>query len=981
MFTSPKASKARSFSTGSSTAQLVITAKINCQFLSSGASGHRAFSWGTKSKWGSTHAGKLYKGFYTRYADAQRRNNKHASITALDRHLLNIRRSRSSSSFRSASSWKKPDDFERSSSRKRHIEKEEGEDWYSRWERLKRQQYEEFVKKVEQDPYQALFGASNKWLGWLDSHVSGTREPIPSQPSEATKTPASEGEKIRQEAPSLKKSTATTSTVRTSGDNTRSDARRTTVGTAVVGEQEYEIDPITLHKVSKQLGRPELGIDSSTQTIEKAINIPVKIFKPSPVRNQSDQPSRAEDSLNQKAQTTKGGLTHEGFDNGRTSSSAPAQLAQHNSFSAGRQVFSKIESALDRHIKGEDAKTPEAKSGISHYQPEEVRQDDVDLLRASDVRASAGLKGRQVRETDAEKRIRQRALEDQYEKRPTELEDRLAQEMASSGKTKQDNIVSYSNIVSEAEAPASVSSASTTELSSKTAWPQTDSVLTSGQVGKIRAKLVPLKTKIDSLKEDYAALRQQLLEEKRRIQEAAKKKADKKACELLDQEVKTQKEAMQAMEMHRSRESGDEPAPSVAHEELHGEGDMASNVHEFAGRARWYKRKAPHAQCEIDAKLQRLANEKAFVREIRCIYEETYGTIDINHRQPSSLEQGARDSSAITETPACRSVQDARLVNLVSDDEESAWKSTGLDANYLVAIEKELSAELRSLLSAMENCKHRASGESNEQKLDAIHKELCRTAEQCSRKLVLAGRKIRSVIDDAQLVGSDSAASFSSPDSTVPQNASTSQATSSPPQLTTYYRILAYDNSAQKVNSARTSSQTPFVEEKPLTPLQALNMLNNPGKFLPHLMTLHNKGYEIVSGANNILVLKKVRDAVETKDDYSNRPNPIDGTTTPEVSTGNFASPTGFVNHNPVIQPEELERQQPSPALPTDKVRRQEDVFSGQSRRNWQIGKRMTKRDKRKARRKKTLKRMLITGTLTAAACYATGLIVEMIHT
>ncbi|KAL9100339.1 MAG: hypothetical protein Q9163_004275 [Psora crenata] len=981
MLASQKASRSRGLSTSSLNAETVLTSSTKCPHILGMSRSHRAFSWGAKSKWGSPHVGKVYKGFYTRHTDADRRQNKKALIITLNSHLLNISRSRSSPGFRSASSWK-PEDLKQSWSCKRQTEEEESDDWYSRWEKHKRKQYEEFVKRVEQDPYQALFGASNRWLGWLDSQVSNIKEPNASAPAVRAASSAADAEKTGQKAPVSKEATTETCTVATSKEASKKNLSSSTTRATIIEEIRYEIDPITLRKIPKRS-----VLKSSGQTKDELINIPVKTIKPCSATAGLDQPSQipssqAESYSNKTAPPfVQGRLAQEDFGSRGPSSSPMEQNTEQNTSSNDRCGVLRIESALDRHLRVSKNKILGATTVASKYQRKETRQDGLELLRVSDVKSSAGLEGRQVTETDTGKQIRQRALEEQYERRSSKLEDRLAQEIANNSKTKYYKKVPSPNVVSDADVPASDSPIWINKQSSGIASPTTSPILTSGQVGKIRAKLVPLKTKIDSLKEDYAALRQQLLEEKRRVEESAKKKADKRARELLDQEIQAQKDAMQAIEMRQCRKPDiEEPASAVAHEELHGEGDMASNVHEFAGRARWYKRKAPHAQFEMDGKLQRLAKEKAFVRKIRDIYEDSYGTIDINHRQPLSIEDGAEHTCAMTENPSSPSVQDARLLNLVSSEDQGAYKYTRPDASWLLPIEKELSMELRSLQFAIDDCMHRASGELDKQKLGAIHTELCRTAEQCSRKLLSAGRKISAAIGEVPLLESDSPTPFLPPECTVSQSSSTSQATSSTPSSTVYYRILAYDDSVQKVNSAKTSSQTPFAGERPLTFLQALKILNNPGKFLPHLVALHNKGYDIVSGASNTLVLKKVREAVESKEDYFNRPNPIDGTTTPEVSTGNFASPTGFVNHNPVIEPEELEQQQPSSRLSTGKVRREEVVFSGQSHRNWQDGKRMNRKDKRKARRRKTFNRMLMTGTLTAAACYATGVAIEMMH-
>lgn len=755
-----------------------------------------------------------------------------------------------------ASSWGRPSEPPVNEAPGEKRQQYSQKDWFSRWESQKVSSFEELAKHIERDPYRALFGRSNSLLGWLDGRSAISRSAGTSQAESGARSVRPQPEKVQQR-PFWPKTW-------------------TYVRTSTVDTQEYDIDPITLRKVPKQRPMTSSCTNASRNAENETVSIPVKKSRQtaSTNRNETKIPSaQAEISANQK--THQDWLVHEGF---REKEQDPNSLRGNLAKAETRHQPSRIESALDRQVRIDGPEQCHKSNVKVEYNPKENKEDDVDLLRASDVRASAGSGSRMTKEDPSVKAARQRALAESYEKRPSELNSMLAAEMA----CKQ-----LRQPLNDAAVNSDRDSKPTTTADTSKTSPRGKAVLTSSQVGVIRAKLVPLKTKIDVLSEDYAALRRQLLVEKRRIEEASKKKAARRACEMLDQEVKSQQDAMKAIELRDSRSSEEtKVSPKVPHEELHGEGDMASNVHEFAGRARWYKRKAPHAQCEMDAKLDRLAKEKTFVGQIREIYEDTYGPISTFHRQPPPNTGG-----------------------------KSLNKSSVGDF-----------------------------GEA----------------------------QVSSVVTQHPFPDAHSGVT----DSPTPNVPSMPEQASLVPK-TVYYRILAYDSASQKVNSATTSSQTPFAGEKPLTPLQALNGLQNPGKFLPHLMVLHNKGYDIISGAKNTLILKKVRDGIASKEDYFGRPNPIDGTTTPEVSAGNFASPTGFVNHNPIIPPEEREPQRSQHPRSTDRVQREEEVFSA-SRRSWQEGKRTTKKDKGKVKRGKMLKHMLLAGTFTAAACYSAGVIFEM---
>jgi hypothetical protein len=196
----------------------------------------------------------------------------------------------------------------------------------------------------------------------------------------------------------------------------------------------------------------------------------------------------------------------------------------------------------------------------------------------------------------------------------------------------------------------------------------------------------------------------------------------------------------------------------------------------------------------------------------------------------------------------------------------------------------------------------------------------------------------------------------------------------------TVYKILAYDPTMQSVSIAETTSIVPD-SSTALTPAEVLLRLSNPAKFFPHFQPLQSQGYEIVSGSGDVLVFRKVRSgalpgtssvvskkkastAQETRKDIR---NPIDGMQgSPVATTGDFASPTGFVNHD-------LPRGSDPPFKSNIDVRREEPVFSG--KKNWQGDK--EQRGGRKSRGKK----VLVSAVWVAGLCYSVGVVADFFKT
>ena len=191
------------------------------------------------------------------------------------------------------------------------------------------------------------------------------------------------------------------------------------------------------------------------------------------------------------------------------------------------------------------------------------------------------------------------------------------------------------------------------------------------------------------------------------------------------------------------------------------------------------------------------------------------------------------------------------------------------------------------------------------------------------------------------------------------------------------YKILAYDPTMQSISTAETTSIVTDTASA-LTPAEVLLRLSNPAKFFPHFKPLQEQGYEIVSGSGDVLVFRKVRRASPPTtttqqqsdlQDYRKKvTNPVDGMQSrPVAATGNFASPTGFVNHDLPVSSD-------PPFKSNIDVRREEPVFSGKS--TWQED-----AEGSRSKSKGKGKRLLIGAAWVAACSYAVGVVAEFFKT
>lgn len=112
-------------------------------------------------------------------------------------------------------------------------------------------------------------------------------------------------------------------------------------------------------------------------------------------------------------------------------------------------------------------------------------------------------------------------------------------------------------------------------------------------------------------------------------------------------------------------------AAAKTSESLPGEGDMCVNVAKYAhaDSGKWYKQPATTSTSAAEAqKAEKVARDRALVREVREIYENAYGTIEASHRQPVFSQDSSPGSlpgslpAATTTAEAQKAVQKAAQV-------------------------------------------------------------------------------------------------------------------------------------------------------------------------------------------------------------------------------------------------------------------------------------------------------------------------------
>ncbi|RHZ69286.1 hypothetical protein CDV55_107821 [Aspergillus turcosus] len=170
---------------------------------------------------------------------------------------------------------------------------------------------------------------------------------------------------------------------------------------------------------------------------------------------------------------------------------------------------------------------------------------------------------------------------------------------------------------------------------------------------------------------------------------------------------------------------------------------------------------------------------------------------------------------------------------------------------------------------------------------------------------------------------------------------------------TTTYRVLVYDPSTSRVMEAETSSSLQSTD-KLLSPAEVLSRLSHPAKFVPYLAKMHNDGYEIVSGGEDIVVFKQ---ASEDGSAIGSKIPSRDGSAAQLAS----AQADLYENIRAATAPSDVSS---NPAIVSN-VEASKDTDHAKA---W-------------SRVRNALRRMFIGGVATAGTCYAIGVVVEYFRT
>lgn len=777
-------------------------------------------------------------------------------------------------------------------------------------------QFDEFKKSLDEDPFKALFGR----------RLPGSR----SEPTSRQNRSTSDGRATVPGVGSKKGDNNAASPARPTTETT-APTSTTSASAPPTESNEFFIDPITMRKVPVKAKSEEVTTTSFTHPAG-SFDIPVKTFK-----------SKNNTTVNPK--TTAPEKAQKGWED-TARDERPTWFVQELFSSSGRRKThrppdtspgsSRIESALDRYQKKPRTQASEEIENRTRltYDPKEIQDEDVDLLTASDIRASRNRTWKKPRDTAKEKEDQRNFLENDYQKRPRDLEKQLEEELAAK---------------------------------------------------KVQAEKTFMKE----------------------LEEIAKEQRQRDALRNAhEEEVAVQKAAMEAHEMRQNVESAASSSPQTQQPQQ-AEGDMATNVHEFASRDRWYKRRAPHANAEAEQKLLQASKDKALVREVRGIYEDTYGTIDTKHRQSASQPQADKSEYPSDAYPGTVYEQ-PWTANVLNDhpDIDTQGALPASQNSQLQGQNEKQKFQALSLIGKLFSEMRENQMLLQEHRAQLLDLKTNNESQNLYQSFKAHEQRIMHNLKAAQNLFKTSAAdSSNTSNGHVVEDLSSEAEADAPKALgsplegedsapVTMYKILAHDPSSGKVVTTKTTNLTGPLAGKAPTISEALLQLENPAKFLPHFAALQNAEYEIAAASPNLLIFKKTRQlkpAVEEKTFSSaaeegwRYPNPIDGTAT---QTGNFASPTGFVNYDPPYpEPEVREQEEAAEAQgkAKDKVRRQEEVFSGSSRRPWHDEyergvsnkARMKKKHRRALQRRKTVRRMLLVGLLTAGGCYAVGVASE----
>ncbi|KAI9821166.1 MAG: hypothetical protein M1827_003900 [Pycnora praestabilis] len=884
------------------------------------------------------------------------------------------------------------------------------QDGCSRQERVARR-IEDIKKQVDEDPFGAIFGKRFE----RSNHKPGISRwsPLNWGCAETQFRPEVVGHVVEpQEA-------NTPFALRTSRDVR--PASTVQYDASVVMADDYEFDPISMRKLPKS-DRTQISSDmASIETNDQASSIPVKTFGGNPVtsamtveksisKDQSpamekpntlsttssgDLRSRglndfAEASTDSANRSSRDWLSKEGFgrwihrapvsDHSPRSSQNGAMTSKHPHSEGLPGSSSQPNYTIQQHSAAYKSSSPTLATSKRQlkYDVEESKVEDLDLLRPSDVRAASGVTKRQIQQTEAVKRKKREDLENDYDK-------------------------TVGNEIYNASQGRQTSSSGEKGLH-KPASDRTDAFgYDRSPQGLELSYANELENRVQTLENSYAAEIEEQEADRFHAEVdgfdrppkgletsyISKNELNDRLETSCSKELKAHKAAVEAVEVDGFSKEPQGLETSFAREmEMRGEGDMSANVIDFATRDRWYKKKAPHAEAKKSQKLR----DRQLIRQIRGIYEDSYGVIDTKHQQGVPKEEKQADIPLM-----------AALNEYEGSIGANAYEFTA--GSY--PLEQDILAQAKSYIIGgpviHEESRYGSPEELAmrwEEAEQMLHEEVAEGANVIHEvrshinhfdEMLSLHERLKKSANIIQDLSREIESVKTSQSSIIPLAEADAETQPHKIVVVAGYVILAYDPATKEITSAETVSSSPSsissTAEKVLSPSEVLLRLSHPAKFLPYISPLKESGFQIISGKGDVLIFKKIDEGSWSIDQSAfvmmfKKNNP---TTTPDGPT----FPRGPVQSNTIFPPSLLKTATPpstAPKAPTpsnqssEKVKREEDVFSGSSRR-WEDGGAAAGKSKQKGPFRRATRRVFWVGVWTAGCCYAVGVVAEYFRT
>jgi len=334
---------------------------------------------------------------------------------------------------------------------------------------------------------------------------------------------------------------------------------------------------------------------------------------------------------------------------------------------------------------------------------------------------------------------------------------------------------------------------------------------------------------------------------------------------------------------------------------MQGEGDICTNITKFAGSRKWYKQPVSALQPnprELD-QAEQMAKDWALVKEVREIYENNYGKIDVNHQQPQPDQENQARDEALAAYENQRSQDNAILEGefLTGAEPEHKARDDALARHETVSrrkprqvVEVESDVDLGEALAEHEKEEHYAfrpddslvddlfrhekvgqykfkpdkleaeiqaeEREANEAQVLMAPENMGKMTEVVAENLQHDGppRDPKLVSDEALKLNTAGLSGESVDPASVTAKAESTVQWEEPP----VYKVLAYDSGNDKFSTATTTANFTG-SESPISIPQALSQLYQPARFVPHFAELQQDGYQVIYGTRDLLVFKKVK--------------------------------------------------------------------------------------------------------------------------